>query len=272
MRTSRIVLIGIAVSAMFAVPSLFATGQAEVAQDQNVVHVYSHRHYDTDQALFDRFEELTGIEVQVVEAGADELIQRLAAEGQNTPADLLITVDAGRLHQASSQDLLQPIESPTIESLLPEHLRSSNGEWYSLTIRSRIIAYNRENADPSMLSTYEALAGNEFNDTVAIRSSGNIYNISLMASLIANLGEDAARTWAEGMTESFARPPQGNDRDQLRAVAAGEADFAVVNTYYIGRMLTSADPADVEVAERVGVVFPTSPVWTEATAVARTST
>ncbi len=236
---------------------IFAGGGQE--EEANVVHVYSHRHYDTDQALFDRFEELTGIEVQVVEAGADELIQRLAAEGENTPADLLITVDAGRLYQAAEQDLLQSIESETVDSLLPEHLRDPDGEWYALTIRARIIAYHQERADRSMLSTYEALTGDEFEGSIAIRSSSNIYNISLLSSIIANLGEDAALDWAQSMTRSFARAPQGNDRDQLRAVAGGEADFAVVNTYYVGRMLTSTDPAEVEVARRVGVFFPNQP-------------
>ena len=239
-----------------AVPA-FATGQAE--QTQDVVHVYSHRHYETDDALYARFEELTGIEVQVVQAGEDELIQRLKAEGANTPADVLITVDAGRLYRASREGLLQPVDSPTIESLLPAHLRASNNEWFGLTIRSRIIAYHRDRADRSILTTYEALAGDAFADNVAIRSSSSIYNVSLLASIIEHDGVDAAREWAAGMTESFARPPQGNDRDQLRAVAAGEADYAVVNTYYLGRMLTSSDPADVEVAEQIGVFFPNQP-------------
>ena len=255
MRTTR--RIGIAIFLFVSASLVMATGQVE--QPEEVVHVYSHRHYDTDQALYDRFEELTGIEVQVVEAGADELIQRLAAEGSNTPADLLITVDAGRLHQAESRDLLQPIDSPTVRSLLPEHLRDSDGQWFALTIRSRVIAYHRERSDRSLLSTYEALAGEAFANSVAIRSSSNIYNISLLSSLIANLGATAAEEWAQGMTGSFARDPQGNDRDQLRAVASGEADYAVVNTYYIGRMLTSSDPAEVAVAEQIGVFFPNQP-------------
>ncbi len=252
----RSLVAALLITVVSAVP-IFATGQAE--DDSNVVHVYSHRHYDTDQDLFRRFEELSGYEVQVVEAGADELIQRLIAEGSNSPADVLITVDAGRLHQATSEDLLQPVESPVLDSLVPEYLRGADNEWYAVTMRSRVIAYHRDRADESSLSTYEALAGDEFRDNIAIRSSGNIYNISLMASLIEHLGEDAARDWAAGMTENFARPPQGGDTDQLRAVAAGEADYAVSNTYYIGRLLGSSDPADVEVGEQIGVYFPNQP-------------
>ena len=255
-KTLRYTAVALAICLMSA-PSLFATGQGE--SDQDVVHVYSHRHYDTDQELFRQFEELSGYEVQVVEAGADELIQRLTAEGRNTPADVLITVDAGRLHQASTQELLQTVESPVLDSLVPQNLRGSKNEWYGLTIRSRIVAYHRERADRSILSTYEALAGDAFNESIAIRSSSNIYNTSLLASLVEHLGRDGAREWADGMTESFAREPQGNDRDQLRAVASGAADYAVVNTYYIGRMLTSSDPADVAVAQQIGVFFPNQP-------------
>lgn len=261
MRSFPISFRGVAVvlavfSIVFVMPVL-ATGQAEA--ENEVVHVYSHRHYDTDRALFRRFEELSGYDVQVVEAGADELIQRLTAEGPNSPADVLITVDAGRLHQATSEELLQPVESPVLDSLVPQHLRGAENEWFALTVRSRVIAYHRERADRSILSTYEALAGDEFSDNIAIRSSSNIYNISLMASLIEHLGVDAARGWAAGVTENFARSPQGGDTDQLRAVAAGEADYAVSNTYYIGRLLGSSDPADVEVGRQIGVYFPNQP-------------
>jgi iron(III) transport system substrate-binding protein len=234
-----------------------ASGQAE--DTDNVVHVYSHRHYDTDQELFRRFEEVSGMRVEVVEAGADELIQRLEAEGRNTPADLLITVDAGRLYQASDRELLQPLGSEVAAERLPQYLRDPEDHWAALTMRARVIAYHAERADRSILSTYEALADEDFADSVAIRSSSNIYNISLLASLVENLGADAAEEWAAGMTDSFARPPQGNDRDQLRAVASGEADYAVVNTYYIGRMLTSSEPADRAVAEQIGVFFPNQP-------------
>ncbi|MEX2442936.1 MAG: extracellular solute-binding protein [Alkalispirochaeta sp.] len=252
------------ITVVSAVP-MFATGQGEdgtadqADEESNVVHVYSNRHYDTDQALFDRFEEFSGYEVQVVEAGSDEIIERLAAEGADSPADILITADAGRLHQASTRDLFQSVDSPVLDSLVPDNLKGADDEWFALTRRSRLIVYHNERADESDLSTYEALAGEEFRDNVLIRSSSNIYNISLLASLIEHLGSDAAREWAEGMTENFARPPQGGDTDQLRGVAAGEADYAISNTYYLGRLLGSSDPADVEIGEQLSVYFPNQP-------------
>jgi iron(III) transport system substrate-binding protein len=220
------------------------------------VNVYSHRHYDTDRALFEAFTEETGIEVRVVEAGADELIQRLQAEGEQTEADVLITVDAARLNRAKSMDLLQSVSSEVLEERIPSYLRDREGQWYALTKRARIIAYHNQRSDRSILSTYEALAGGEFEDAIAIRSSSNVYNQSLLASIIAHNGEEAAREWAAGVVENMARDPQGGDRDQLRAIAAGEADYAVVNTYYIGQMLNSTDPQEREVGEQIGVFFP----------------
>lgn len=235
-------------------PSLFATGQPE--EGAEVVNVYSHRHYDTDRALYEAFTEETGIEVRVVEAGADELIQRLEAEGERTEADLLITVDAARLNRAKSMGLLQSASSELLEERIPEHLRDDQGHWFALTKRARIIAYHHSRSDRSILSTYETLASDDYEDAIAIRSSSNVYNQSLMASVIAHNGEETAREWAEGVVENMARDPQGGDRDQLRAIAAGEADYAVVNTYYIGQMLNSSDPQEREVGEQIGVFFP----------------
>lgn len=248
---------GIALVALISISPLAASGAGE--SDANVVHVYSHRHYETDQRLYDRFEELTGIEVRVVEAGADELIQRLEAEGSSTDADLLLTVDAGRLVQAEERGLLQPANSPVAESLLPANLRDEDGMWYALTRRARIIAYHVDRVDPSELSTYEALANPEWEGRIAVRTSSNIYNVSLMAAIIEELGEEAARAWAAGIDANLARQPQGGDTDQLRAVAAGIADVAISNTYYVGLLLASSDPADVAVAEQIGIFFPNQP-------------
>lgn len=234
----------------------FGAGETEQPAEEQVVNVYSHRHYDVDQQLYEQFTEQTGIEVNVVQAGADELIQRLSREGDNTQADVLITVDAGRLYRAKSMDLLQPVESETLTSNVPSHLRDPDGMWYGLTKRARIIAYHRERVNPDNLSTYEALAEDEWRDRIAVRSSSNIYNISLLASLVAHHGEERAREWAAGVVENMVRQPQGNDRDQLRAVAAGEADIAIVNTYYVGHMANSSNPEEVEVAEQIGVFFP----------------
>lgn len=220
------------------------------------VNVYSHRHYDTDQELFDRFTEETGIQVNVVTASADELITRLETEGENSPADLLVTVDAGRLHRATSRDLLQTVSSPALKANVPAHLRHPEGYWYGLTRRARIVVYAPDRVDQEELSTYEALADPAWDDRILIRSSSNIYNQSLLASLVAHNGEEAALAWARGMVENMARAPQGGDRDQIRAVAAGEGDLAVVNTYYLGRMLNSDDSADREAGNAVSVFFP----------------
>jgi iron(III) transport system substrate-binding protein len=238
-------------SAGFAV----AEGQQE-GTDSEVVNVYSHRHYDVDRQLYDRFTEETGIAVNVVQAGADELIQRLSREGENTEADVLITVDAGRLHRAKQEGLLQSVESEVLTENIPSHLRDPEGMWYGLTKRARIIAYHQDRVNPENLSTYEALADDRWEDRIAVRSSGNIYNISLLSSLVAHHGTERARSWAAGVVENMARSPQGNDRDQMRAVAAGEADIAIVNTYYVGLMTNSSNPEEVEVAEQIGVFFP----------------
>jgi len=223
---------------------------------EEVVNVYSHRHYDADQFLFDRFSELTGIEVRVVTASADELITRLEREGEVSPADVLITVDAGRLHRAKELELLRPVRSPVLSEAIPDHLRDPEGYWFGLTQRARILAYARDHVTPMELSTYEDLAGPQWKGRVLVRSSENIYNLSLLASMIAANGPDHAEGWAEGIVENLARPPQGNDTDQIMDVAAGVGDVALVNTYYMGRLLNDQDAAARELASRVGVFFP----------------
>lgn len=233
------------------------TGCGEAASgDEDVVNVYSHRHYEADQRLFDRFEEQTGIEVNVVTASADELITRLEQEGASSPADLLITVDAGRLHRAREKGLLQPVETETLTERVPAHLRDPQGHWYGLTRRARVIVYAKDRVDPAELSTYEALADDEWEGRVLIRSSENIYNQSLLASVIAAGGEEAAAAWAEGVVENMGRSPRGGDTDQAKGVAAGTGDVAVVNTYYVARLMDSDDPEDRRVGEALGVFFP----------------
>ena len=224
--------------------------------EDQVVNVYTHRHYEADQELFRMFEEKTGIDVNVVNASADELIQKMSMEGEQSPADVLITVDAGRLTRAKEQGLLQPVESEVLENAIPSHLKDEDNQWFGLTKRARIIAYVKDRVNPEELSTYEDLASDKWNDRILIRSSGNIYNQSLLASLIAHDGEEEATTWAEGMVENMARTPKGGDRDQVKAIVAGEGDLAVVNSYYIGKMLNSSDPEEVATAEKVGLFFP----------------
>lgn len=224
--------------------------------ENQVVNVYTHRHYEPDQDLFKMFEEQTGIQVNVTNASADELIQKMNMEGKQSPADVLITVDAGRLSRAKDQGLLQPIESEILNKAIPAHLRDSDNQWFGVTKRARIIAYAKDRVSKDQLSTYEDLASEKWKNKILIRSSENIYNQSLLASIIANDGEDKARSWAEGVVNNMARKPKGSDRDQVKAVVAGEGDLAVVNSYYIGKMLNSSDPEEVATAQKIGLFFP----------------
>lgn len=232
------------------------SGEGSAGAGAGVVNVYSHRHYEADQELFRRFTAQTGIEVNVVTASADELITRLENEGDASPADVLITVDAGRLHRAKERGLLQPVTSEVIESNVPAHLRDREGYWWGLTRRARVIAYHKRRVDPAELSTYEALADPRWEGRVLVRSSSNVYNQSLLASLIANVGPEQAREWAAAIVRDMARPPSGGDTDQVKAVAAGAGDLAVVNTYYLARLVESSDPEERRLAAQIGVYFP----------------
>lgn len=237
----------LALSAIVLASSLFASTE---------VNVYSHRHYDSDKQLFKQFEEKTGIKVNVVTAKAAELVSKLAIEGKNTPADVLITADIGNLYEAKSRDLLQSIDSKTLTENIPAHLRDSENKWFSLTKRARVFVYNPKNIDPKDLSDYFSLTKPQFKGKVITRTSSNDYNKALLASIIANHGEEKALEFTKGLVDNFARNPKGNDRDQIRAVAAGDADIAIVNTYYLGVMTHAKDPKDVEIAKSVKIFFP----------------
>lgn len=235
---------------------LFVVASCTQTTNEDALTLYTHRHYDTDQQIFDDFEAETGIKINVVNASADELIQRLESEGEQSPADLLISVDAGRLVRAKEKDLLQPFESEMIENTVPDYLQDTDNAWVSITKRARIIVFDKDEVEADELSTYEALTDEKWNNELLIRSSGNIYNQSLLASIIANNGEEAARDWAEGIVENFARNPQGNDRDQVKAILAGEGNLAVVNTYYLGRLINSSDELERNAGNAVEVFFP----------------
>ena len=223
---------------------------------QAVVNVYTHRHYDADKKLFKLFEAKTGIKVNVKKNGADKLIELLKTEGVNSQADLLITADAGRLYYATELGLLQAVQSTVLDQNVPELFRHKEHMWYALTKRARVIAYSKERVKPSELSTYQALTAPRWRGKINIRSSNNIYNQSLMASLIANDGRESATTWARGIVANFARPPKGNDRDQVKEVALGHGDIAIVNTYYIGKLLNSSNTMEAQAGKSVGVFFP----------------
>ena len=232
------------------------SNKGEAQEQQQEVNLYTHRHYAPDQELFAQFEKEFGIKVNVVNASADELMLKMENEGVQSPADVLITVDAGRLQRAKEKDLLQSISSEILTSNVPDHLRDVDGHWFGLTKRSRVIVYAKDRVTKDQLSTYEALTEDQWMGKILIRSSGNIYNQSLMASMIANLGEEVAAQWAAGILKNMARSPKGSDRDQMKAVAAGLGDLAIVNTYYVGKLLTSPDSMERAVGQQMGIFFP----------------
>jgi len=219
------------------------------------LNLYSARHYDTDFSLYDRFTEETGVKVNLIEGGSDALIERILAEGELSPADILITVDAGRLWRAAQAGVFQSVDSPVLLSRVPEYLRDSDNLWFGLSKRARVIVY-RKSEGLTKPARYEDLADPAYRNRVCMRSSSNIYNLSLLAGMIETAGSDAAMQWAQGVVQNFARPPQGNDTAQLRAVASGECGVTIANTYYLGRLMASTDPADKAVVAQLGVVFP----------------
>jgi iron(III) transport system substrate-binding protein len=229
---------------------------AGAAERDGVVNVYSHRHYDIDRELFARFTEQTGIRVNVVTGSADELLTRLQTEGASSPADVLVTVDAGRLHRAKERGLLQRIESPMLERNVPAQYRDPDGEWWGLTKRARVLVYARERVSPEDIATLESLTEERWRGRVLVRSSENVYNQSQLAALIAHEGAAAAQAWAEGIVRNMARSPSGGDTDQVKAVAAGVGDVAISNTYYVAKLATSADAEEQRVYAQLGVVFP----------------
>ncbi|SEJ04869.1 iron(III) transport system substrate-binding protein [Cyclobacterium xiamenense] len=246
------------IQSLFLFSLLFAASFScsQKPTDQEVVNVYTHRHYDADQQLFDAFTEETGIQVNVVSASADELIQKLELEGEGSPADVLITVDAGRLHRAQEKGLFQPISSEVLDENIPAKFRNPEGLWFGMTYRARILAYHKERVTPESLDSYESLTEPQWAGRVLIRSSENIYNQSLLASIIVAHGPDKAQEWAAALLANMARDPKGSDRDQVKAVASGEGDVAIVNSYYIGIMLQDSNPETVKAAEQVGIFFP----------------
>ncbi len=220
------------------------------------VNLYSARKEELIKPLLDRFTADTGIKVNLVTGKADALLKRLESEGRNTPADLLLTTDAGRLYRAYEAGLLQPVRSEILERDIPAIYRDPEGHWFGVSVRARVLMYARDRLNAAALSTYEDLADPRWKGRICIRSSDNIYNQSMVASLIVAHDEAGTETWAKGLVANLARPPQGGDRDQIKAVAAGQCDVAVANTYYLGGMLNSSDPAQREAAAKIAVFWP----------------
>ena len=239
---------------------LLAVSLAAPAQD-DVLNIYSSRHYQTDEALYEGFTRATGIRINRLEAGEDALIERLRSEGRRSPADVFITTDAGRLWRAEQLGLLQPVSSKTLETRIPANFREPKGHWFGFSMRARVIAYNKDEVRPEDVATYQALADPRWKGRICVRSGTHIYNLSLMAALIEHLGAEQAEAWARAVRANLARAPKGGDTDQLRGVAAGECDVAIGNHYYYARLARSDKPEDRAVAEKVGLVFPNQESW-----------
>ncbi len=235
---------------------ILLTGYSAMANAVSEVNVYSARKEALIKPLLNRFTQKTGIKVNLVTGKADALLKRLESEGRNTPADMLITTDAGRLHRAHQANVLQAVTSKTLDQIIPSIYREPQGYWYGLSIRARPIFYVKDKVNPTDLSSYENLAEHKFKKQICIRSSNNIYNQSLVASMIAANGIEATEKWATGLVKNMARPPRGGDRDQIRAAASGQCDIAIANTYYFAAMAAGKKEKDKTAASKMAIFWP----------------
>ena len=226
------------------------------AAEDSVLNIYSSRHYKTDEALYDGFTKQTGIKINRIEAGEDPLIERIRNEGAKSPADVFITVDAGRLWRVEQLGLLQPVQSKALDQRIPSTFREPSGLWYGFSMRARVIAYDTERVKPAEVATYEQLADPKWKGRICVRSGSHIYNLSLLSAMIEHVGEKKAEAWAQGVKNNLARAPKGGDTDQIKGVATGECDVAIVNHYYYARIARSDKPEDKAIMQKVGVVFP----------------
>ncbi|MAU40443.1 MAG: Fe(3+) ABC transporter substrate-binding protein [Kordiimonas sp.] len=240
---------------------LFMIGQGvwttPVLASQPHVNIYSYRQEILMRPLLKAFTAETGIKVNIVSGKADALLQRLKSEGRNSPADLLLTADVARLVRAEKAGVLQPVDDATLKTVIPAQYRDDEGHWFGLSLRARVLFFAKDRVSAADLSSYEELTAEKWRGRLCVRSSANIYNQSLLSSMIAHKGEEAARQWAKGIVANFARRPQGGDRDQIMAVASGECDVAIANSYYYGRMVASkAGGAQAKAAQKVALFWP----------------
>jgi iron(III) transport system substrate-binding protein len=232
-----------------------------VVAQEKVINLYSSRHYHTDEALYAGFTKSTGIKVNRIEGGEDALIERIRNEGARSPADVLVTVDAGRLWRAEQLGMFQPVRSAVLDARIPASFREPSGLWYGFSLRARVIAYSKAKVKAGELQNYEDLADAKWKGRVCMRSSTSIYNLSLMGALIDHLGEAQAEAWANAVRGNLAHEPKGGDTDQLKSVAAGECDVTISNQYYYARLARSQKAEERAVAEKVAVVFPNQKSW-----------
>jgi iron(III) transport system substrate-binding protein len=220
------------------------------------LNLYSARHYDADEQLYDLFEKQTGIAINRIEMKGDLLLERLKAEGDKSPADVVLLVDAGNFYRASQAGLFQAIKSPALSAAIPAKLHGDGDMWFGFSKRARVIAYDKAKITPAQVASYEGLADPALKGTICVRPSSNIYNLSLMASFINDWGAQKAETWAKAVVGNFARAPEGSDTDQIKAIAEGKCAVAIVNHYYAVRLQRSADPAEKAIASKVSLSFP----------------
>ena len=237
-----------------AVAALFAVSASAAFAQQNELNLYSSRHYQTDEALYSGFTKQTGIKINRIEAGENELLERIKTEGANSPADIFITVDAARLAKADDLQLFTPWKSKAIEARVPAHLRTE--DWIAFSTRARVIVYNKASVNPADVQNYEDLANPKLKGKVCVRSGSHPYNLSLGAALVEHIGAEKTEAWAKGLVANFARAPKGGDTDQIKSVAAGECGVALANSYYVARMMRSEKPEDKKVVAGFGVVWP----------------
>jgi iron(III) transport system substrate-binding protein len=237
---------------LFALVALLGAGTLQA--QENVLNLYSARHYQTDEALYANFTKQTGIKINRIEAKEDELLERIRNEGAQSPADVFITVDAARLAKADELGLFAPVKSKVLEERIPAHLRSP--DWFAFSTRARLIIYNKATIKAEDVKGYDDLAQPKLKGQVCSRSGSHPYNLSLLASIIAHQGEQKAEEWARGVVANFARAPKGGDTDQIKAVAAGECGVAISNSYYLARILRSTKPEDRKIADSIGIAWP----------------
>ena len=230
-------------------------GSTVLATAEGELNLYSARHYDTDERLYSDFEEATGITINRIEGKADELIARMQAEGANSPADVLLTVDTSRLARAKDAGVLQSLDSAVLEARIPSYEQDADNQWFGFSQRARIIFYDKVDVTEPPL-TYAALADPKYKGQICIRSSTNSYMQTLLAAIVTHEGEEAARDWAAAVRGNFARDPQGGDTDQLRGIVSGECEIALSNTYYFARSFRDEVTGVTEGRDMIGWVFP----------------
>lgn len=231
-------------------------GKKAAGAGSGELNLYTARHYDADEQLYRLFEEQTGVRVNRVDGNPDQLIERMRTEGANSPADVFVAADAGALWRAQEAGLLQPVTSEALTAAIPAHLRDPAGHWFGLARRARIVAYDIARVRPEEVDTYEEIASPRFRGKLCVRSSESVYNLSLVGALIEAWGPQKAGEWVRGVVANMARPPEGGDRDQIRAVGAGVCEIALTNSYYYIRLASGDDVGDRAVTERVKLAFP----------------